>query len=406
MYRRIKIMMPSMGLLLIGIFGLFCLSTGVFKQQNQVLAQQYIPTIKFRNLVIDLGNGLKTNAQLTIPAIGKGPYPGVLLIPGSGASDMNETEGIVHIDKKTGTKIYPTTPLFQIAKYLSERGFVVLRYDKRGVGANLTILNSNVWGNVTLDNLKNDAEKALTVLVQQPEVDKNAKISLVGHSEGAVIAPRVAIDNYNKVKNIVLMGATAQNLRDMLYFQHVRIPLLYAEKILDKNHTSLLPIKQASKDVIFQHYIRDANISYANNDTYISIKSNLRPALEKFFKIFIESISSPLSSHERCTDTGGCALLLRSYLLSNSTLSLIGNMPSNIGVLVLQGQNDTFTPVQQAFLLQQALTRIKHPDHSLITYPNLGHYFYPTNQWIETVGPIQERVLADLYAWLSNHDAA
>lgn len=41
---------------------------------NQALAQQYIQTIKHRNLVIDLGNGVKTNAQLTYPAIGKVPF--------------------------------------------------------------------------------------------------------------------------------------------------------------------------------------------------------------------------------------------------------------------------------------------------------------------------------------------
>ena len=74
----------SLGLLLIGVLGLSCLSTSIFKQQNQALAQRYIQTIKYRNLVIDLGNGVRTNAQLTIPAIGKGPFPGVLLIPGAG----------------------------------------------------------------------------------------------------------------------------------------------------------------------------------------------------------------------------------------------------------------------------------------------------------------------------------
>ena len=73
-----------MGLFLIGILGLSCLSTSIFKQ-DQALAQQYIQTIKHRNLVIDLGNGVKTNAQLTYPAIGKGPFPGVLLIQGAGA---------------------------------------------------------------------------------------------------------------------------------------------------------------------------------------------------------------------------------------------------------------------------------------------------------------------------------
>ena len=51
---------------------LSCLSTSIFKQQDGALAQQYIQTIKYRNLVIDLGNGVKTNAQLIVPAIGKG----------------------------------------------------------------------------------------------------------------------------------------------------------------------------------------------------------------------------------------------------------------------------------------------------------------------------------------------
>ena len=143
----------------------------------QALAQQYIQTIKHRNLVIDLGNGLKTNAQLTYPAVGKGPFPGVLLIPGSGAVDMNET-----VAKNA-------KPFWQISQYLTERGFVVLRYDKRGIGANSTILNTNVWGNTTANDLIQDSKKALNVLMQQPEVDPK-RISIIGHSEGTNLRPK------------------------------------------------------------------------------------------------------------------------------------------------------------------------------------------------------------------------
>jgi uncharacterized protein len=104
----------SLGLFLIAILTLSCLSTSIFKQQNQALAQQYIQTIKYRNLVIDLGNGVKTNAQLTFPSVGKGPFPGVLLIHGSGAHDKNETLGYVH---KSGPQA--PKPFGQIAQYLS-----------------------------------------------------------------------------------------------------------------------------------------------------------------------------------------------------------------------------------------------------------------------------------------------
>lgn len=136
-------------LFFIGVLGLSCLSTNIFnqqqQQQNHALAQQYIPTIKYRNLVIDLGNGAKTKAQLTYPAVGKEPFPAVLLVSGTGANDMNETLGLIRIDNKTGLKVYPPAqPFWQIAQYLSERGFAVLRYDKRGVGSNYTILDSSV----------------------------------------------------------------------------------------------------------------------------------------------------------------------------------------------------------------------------------------------------------------------
>jgi uncharacterized protein len=49
-------------------------------------AQSDLQITKYRNIVIDLGNGLKTNARLNLPAIGDGPFLGVLLVPSSGPS--------------------------------------------------------------------------------------------------------------------------------------------------------------------------------------------------------------------------------------------------------------------------------------------------------------------------------
>jgi pimeloyl-ACP methyl ester carboxylesterase len=389
--------MLSMKLFLIGILGLSFLSVSIFNQQDHALAQQYIQTIKYRSLVIDLGNGVKTNAQLTLPAIGKGPFPSVLLVHGSGRTDMNET----------GPN---AKPFWQISQYLSERGFAVLRYDKRGIGANHTIVDSNIWGNATFNDLKRDAQRALAVLIKQSEVDPN-EITILGHSEGTILAPRVAVDNATKVKNIVLMGAVAQNSSDIAYLQGVSLPLLYAEKVLDHDHSGMLSISEANQNPVFSTLAgnltlllettngtkHQLNPKYnTNNDAYISINNELKPKLIAQLKSL-----SVVTPGKKCTGT--CPIWFRSHYALEPTLNIIGNVPPKTSILILQGENDTQTPVHQAFLLQQALTDKRHPDHTLITYPNLGHLFYPSSEWQTGFGPIQQNVLADLYSWLEAH---
>jgi uncharacterized protein len=406
-------MVLNVGLFLIAILGLSCLSSAIFQERNnEAIAQSYVQTIIYRNLVIDLGNGLKTNAQLTLPVVGRGPFPGVLLIHGSGANDKNGTLGFVH---KSGPK--PLTPLWQIAQFLSERGFAVLRYDKRGVGANFTI-NQNVWGNATINDLIHDAKKALNVLIQQPEVDPK-RISIIGHSEGAIIAPTVAIDNSTKVKNIILMGTPVQNLRDLLRYQSVILPSEYATQVLDKNHTGLISIQKIAKDhelrnllvpsPILLAFLRTNNtkvitnalISKFGNNTneagHISIDKQLNPFLTKRFENFTAFNLS------KCNNLEGCPLWYKSLFSSIPTLSIIGNVSKSTGILILNGEIDSDTPIQQAFLLQQRLTEVNHPDHKLITYPNLGHIFNPSSLLSRGTGPIEPYVLADLYSWLEAH---
>ena len=394
-----------------------------------ILAQQDLETIKYRNVVIDLGDGLKTNAQLTIPAVGKGPFPGILLVHGTGPLDMNSTSGYIRIDNETGTKIYPPAPFSQISEYLSDRGFVVLRYDKRGIGENMTVLDSNVVGNVTTIDFKHDAERALNLLIQQPEVDAK-RITVLGHSEGTAIAPRVAIDNPDKVKNIVPMATLAQNFSKLMEFQRVSLPLLYAKEVLDHTHDGLLSLQEASKNPVFttmvgnltllltQNITNPANETSTlnnvsippslsqqlnpkyntNNDVYVDIDKELKPRL-------IENAKSlPLvKSGEKCIGNP-CPIWFKAGYALEPNLDIIENVPSNTSILILQGENDTDTPVEQAFLLQQKLIDINHPDHTLITYPGLGHMFYPSSEWKTGMGPIEQYVLADLYSWLESHN--
>jgi hypothetical protein len=70
---------------------------------------------------------------------------------------------------------------------------------------------------------------------------------------------------------------------------------------------------------------------------------------------------------------GPCPIYSKPVLSLKSALSIIGNVSSSTGILILHGKNDSGSRVQQAFLLKQRLTEVNHPDHTLITYPNLGH---------------------------------
>jgi uncharacterized protein len=376
-------------LMMIAMFSFSILSNYTFNYSTSVLAQPFIETVKYRDLVIDLGNGIQTNAQLTIPAVGSGPFPGVLLVAGSGALDMNET---FSPDSK---------PFWQISQYLSERGFSVLRYDKRGVGANSQIIDTNVWGNVTFDDLKNDAEIALGVLIQQPEVDPN-KITLIGHSEGTLIAPRIAIDQVNKtnattIKNIVLMASVAQNIVDLLHFQMVDNDLAYAQQVLDRNHTGSFSIQEAIiNDPLFGEPL--AALFGKNATGNLDIDKQLKPFLEKQY----ENITSG-DIRAKCSFQGGCPIWLNSHDNLEPNLSIVGNIPNSTSVLILHGQNDSQAPIQQSFLLEQRLTEVNHPDHTLITYPDLGHLFSPSSQWFTEFGPTEQNVLSDLHTWLSDH---
>src|ERR671919_702613 len=411
------ILMLFLKIVAIVISLLYSMSSLFYATTLTVNAQSDLQTIKYRNLVIDLGNGIKTNARLNLPYIGDGPFPAVLLIPGSGPVDMNETGGAVRIDNETGSIIYPPArPFFDIAEYLSERGFAVLQYNKRGIGANFTILDSNVWGNLTINDLEQDANKALAVLTQQPEVD-NSKITVLGHSEGTFIAPRVAINNPGIVDNIVLMGAVAQNLREIGYSQGVSTPILYAQQVLDHNHNGLISVQEASENPVFSSLVGNLTLVLAqnittangtaeqlnpqyniNNDTAISINDELKPRL-------IDQINSKfvVTPGEKCNVLKGpCPIWLTSHLSLIPNLAIISKVPSDTSILIQQGKNDTDTPAQQAFLLQRRLTEVRHPDHTLITYPDLGHLFYPSSQWLTAFGPIEPKVLEDLFTWLSD----
>jgi uncharacterized protein len=189
----------------------------------------------------------------------------------------------------------------------------------------------------------------------------------------------------------------------------VTLAIEYIKEMLDKYGNGSFSVQQAIRDplvgrFIALHFGNNTTIASSeeghDNDTNseINIDRQLRPLLIKSFENFTIG-----GIHSRCNNPEGCPIWFRYEVSLEPTLSIIGNVSSSTGILLLNGENDTLTPVQQAFLLQQRLIEANHTDHTLITYPNLGHVFYPSSFWMNEVGPIQQYVLADLYSWLEAH---
>ena len=106
---------------------------------------------------------------LTLPK-GSGPFPSVILIAGSGPHDRDES-------------LAGHRPFLIIADALTRRDIAVLRYDKRGIGGS----TGSVDNSTTLD-FAGDTQAAINYLKSRKEIDVK-KIGLLGHSEGAMIAP-------------------------------------------------------------------------------------------------------------------------------------------------------------------------------------------------------------------------
>lgn len=106
-------------------------------------------------------------------------FPAAVVISGSGPEDRDGVSPAL----KNGPKTYKA-----LAEYLSARGFAVLRYDDRGTGA--STLGKNP-AQATGENFARDARAALDFLKTHPAID-NRRVGIVGHSEGATLAPRLA----------------------------------------------------------------------------------------------------------------------------------------------------------------------------------------------------------------------
>jgi len=133
------------------------------------------------------GENVTLAATLTIPQ-GKGPFPAVVLITGSGPQDRDES-------------LLGHKPFLVLSDYLTRHGIAVLRADNRG-----TAKSSGVFATATTADFATDTEAGIAYLKTRKEVDPH-RIGLIGHSEGGLIAPMIAARS-KEVAFLVMMAGT------------------------------------------------------------------------------------------------------------------------------------------------------------------------------------------------------
>jgi len=328
----------------------------VFNQENQIegfyidsvepitgyVLPSYVDPDLFTEFDVVIGNEWPLPATLTIPQ-GAGPFPAVVLIHGSGPNDRDETIG-------------PNKPFKDIAGGLASQGIAVLRYDKRTFAyPNETSSDPNL---TLYTEVIEDAIAAVDFLSTHPLVD-NDHIVLIGHSLGAMMAPKVALLDA-RVSAIVLLAAPARPLEDAILHQYTYLLLLDGkideaeQNFLDELNESIMKIKTL-------------NIS---DDEFV--------------------LNAPKAYWE----------YLSTYDPLNTAAAL------DIPFLILQGMRDYQVTYDDDFImLEKTFMNMTHT--TFIAYESLNHLFIagegtPTNTEYFLQGNVAEKVISDIVTWIKN----
>ncbi|WCM42308.1 lysophospholipase [Flavobacterium sp. CBA20B-1] len=308
--------------------------------------------------------GIKLAGTLTMPN-GKGPFPAVVLVSGSGAQDRNE-------------ELLGHKPFLLIADRLTKNGFAVLRYDDRGVAQS----EGNFESATTFDFAK-DTKSALEYLKTIKEIDRK-NIGILGHSEGGMIAQIVAAENKD-VAFIISLAGPGIAIDELMLTQKYEI-----EKAYGLSNEDL----EASKNLYKKIYEIIKN-NPSNEKAKQAIKSFLKtdPAYKELSEKQINDLAA-------ATDSNWFTTFIRYNPEKN-----IAKIKAK--ALILNGEKDVQVTAKEN--LEGWRKGLAHNKNVTIkSYPNLNHLFqlaktgmpdeYGT---IETT--MEPAVLEDITKWLNEN---
>ena len=154
-------------------------------------------------IIVGEGGEYPLNGMLTLPECADGPVAAVVMVHGSGPSNMDE-------------KVMGCTPFKDLAAGLAERGVASVRYDKRTFAHGRKMVKAGV---VTVkDETIEDALLATEMLIKDPRIDAG-RIFILGHSMGAMLAPRIDAEGGN-YRGLILMAGSPRKLEEIMLEQN------------------------------------------------------------------------------------------------------------------------------------------------------------------------------------------
>jgi pimeloyl-ACP methyl ester carboxylesterase len=311
-------------------------------------------------------SGVQLAGTITLPK-GPGPFPVAVLIAGSGPEDRNES-------------LAEHKPFLVLADDLTRKEIAVLRYDKRGIGAS----TGSADNSTTLD-FASDTQSAIAYLKLRKDIDPK-RIGLIGHSEGAMIAPYVATHTAD-VAWLVLLAPPATNGEATLINQSRMIgevgglsgPQLLASLTFDREAYAIAR-KEKNPSVIAEKI--GALVKESGMDAALppgTLETQLRMLTSPWFRFFLDYDPLPVLQ-----------------VLKTPTLALYG-------------QKDLQVPPKfNLDSLKKALEEAGNKDFEVRELPDLNHQFQhaysgsPAEYGAieETFSPEALQIISD---WITHH---
>ena len=153
-------------------------------------------------IVLGAGTEYPLNGLMTLPSDLSKPVPAVVMVHGSGASNMDE-------------KVLKLTPFKDLAEGLARHSIASLRYDKRTFVHGRKMIRNKCL--TVKEETIDDALLAVQMLKKDPRIDHD-RIYILGHSMGAMLAPRIDAEGAD-VRGLIMMAGTPYRLEEIVLRQ-------------------------------------------------------------------------------------------------------------------------------------------------------------------------------------------